>query len=201
MKGLFVAFEGANGVGKSTVINKIYQMLKIENIDVYLTKEPSASLLGNFTREIADSLKGKTLACLSAADRYYHVEKEIIPRIELGTIILCDRNILSAYVFNKMDGISFQFTDNLYNGITYPDATILFTASINTIQSRLMQREYLTRYELSPTGSEQKAIYDSLNYLKNKKMKIFEVSTECEISETIDRTYNIIKELIKNNNL
>ena len=68
MRGCFIAFEGANGVGKSTIINNIYHKLLIENVEVFLTKEPSESEMGLLSRKVADRIEGKSLACLVASD-------------------------------------------------------------------------------------------------------------------------------------
>lgn len=196
MKGCFIAFEGANGVGKSTVIDKVYNKLLYEKVDVFKTKEPSGSKIGLLSREIADEISGKALACLVAADRFLHVEKVIMPEIQNGKIVLCDRNILSAYVFNKMDDISFEYTEMLYDGLPYPDIIILFDASPHVVHNRLMQRNDLTRYEKEKIGFEQEVINESVNFLMSKNIKIFKVSTEKSEEETVAETYNIISQYI-----
>lgn len=200
MKGLFFAFEGVNGVGKSTVITQIYKKLKNSQYDVYLTQEPSRSFIGKFARENADKINGKPLACLTAADRYFHVVNEIIPKLENNTTVLCDRNILSAYVYNFLDGISYEYTFNLYSGIRYPDAIILLKASIDTVQKRLNKRSNLTRYELQAPGIENTAYYESANYLRSIGIKIIEVSTDCELDTTLNEVYEILMGLLKNRN-
>lgn len=68
MKGHFIAFEGANGVGKSTIIKKIYDRLCFEGREIVLTKEPSNTKMGLLSREIANEIAGKSLACLVASD-------------------------------------------------------------------------------------------------------------------------------------
>lgn len=196
MKGCFIAFEGANGVGKSTVIDKVYNKLLNEKVDVFKTKEPSDSKIGILSREIADEISGKALACLVAADRFLHVQNVIMPEIQNGKIVLCDRNILSAYVFNKMDDISFEYTEMLYDGLTYPDIIILFDASPQIVHNRLIQRNNLTRYEKTRLGFEQEVINESVNFLMSKNIKIFRVSTEKAEEETVAETYNIVSQYI-----
>ena len=196
MKGCFIAFEGANGVGKSTVIKQVYNKLLNEKVDVFKTKEPSDSKIGLLSREIADEISGKALACLVAADRFLHVENVIMPEIRNGKIVLCDRNILSAYVFNKMDGISFEYTEMLYDGLLYPDIIILFDASPQIVHNRLMLRSNLTRYEKEMIGFEQEVINESVNFLMSKNIKIIRVSTEKAEEETVVETYNIVRQYI-----
>lgn len=71
-----------------------------EGREIVLTKEPSNTKMGLLSREIANEIAGKSLACLVASDRFYHVENIILPEINKGKIVLSDRNILSAFVFN-----------------------------------------------------------------------------------------------------
>lgn len=192
MKGCFIAFEGANGVGKSTIIEHIYNKMLQDKFEMFLTKEPSESEMGLLARKVADDIEGKSLACLTASDRYYHMEKVIVPEVQRGKIVLCDRHILSAYVFNKMDNISFEYTEKLYDGILYPDLIILFVASPEIVHKRLLQRDNLTRYEKERIGFEQQVINESIEYLKKKEIKIIQVSTEYSLEESILNTYNII---------
>ena len=196
MKGCFIAFEGANGVGKSTIINKIYNKLQYDNMEVFITKEPSDSKMGLLSREVADDINGKALACLVAADRFFHEENVILPEVCKGRIVLCDRNVLSAFVFNKMDNISFEYTEGLYDGLIYPDIIILFYASPQIVQERLKLRSNLTRYEKERIGFEQEVINESVKYLEKRNVKIYKVSTENSIEETVTETYNIIRKYI-----
>ena len=197
MKGCFIAFEGANGVGKSTIIEHIYKKLLQDKYEVFLTKEPSESEMGLLSRKVADYIEGKSLACLVASDRYFHVENVIMPEVDKGKIVLCDRNILSAFVFNKMDNISFEYTEKLYEGIKYPDLIILFNASPETVHERLLLRKNLTRYEKERIGFEQQIINESIEYLEGKGMAVLQVSTECSLEESVSNTYSIIKNMLQ----
>lgn len=71
--GYFIAVDGPNGVGKSTLIAAIKNKLEILGYDVYVTREPTDTKLGNFLREFAEQHSGVSLACMVAADRYEHV--------------------------------------------------------------------------------------------------------------------------------
>lgn len=70
--GYFIAVDGPNGVGKSTLIAAIKNKLEILGYDVYVTREPTDTKLGNFLREFAEQHSGVSLACMVAADRYEH---------------------------------------------------------------------------------------------------------------------------------
>lgn len=80
--GLFIAFDGPNGVGKSTLIEYVQAALSESGMNVWVTKEPTDTQLGKFTRQIAETLGGEGLTCLVSADRYQHLINEIIPKLE-----------------------------------------------------------------------------------------------------------------------
>ena len=168
-----------------------------EGREIVLTKEPSNTKMGLLSREIANEIAGKSLACLVASDRFYHVENIILPEINKGKIVLSDRNILSAFVFNKMDGISFEYTERLYEGITYPKVIILLYASPQIVYERLKKRDELTRYEKVRIGYEQEVINESVRYLRKRNIEIYEVSTEGSEIETTKRVYDIINQYSK----
>ena len=168
-----------------------------EGREIVLIKEPSNTKMGLLSREIANEIAGKSLACLVASDRFYHVENIILPEINKGKIVLSDRNILSAFVFNKMDGISFEYTERLYEGITYPKVIILLYASPRIVYERLKKRDELTRYEKVRIGYEQEVINESVRYLRKRNIEIYEVSTEVSEIETTKRVYDIINQYSK----
>lgn len=98
LDGYFIAVDGPNGVGKSTLIEAIKNKLEVLGYAVYITREPTDTKLGNFLREFAEKHSGISLACLVAADRYEHMTNEIIPALEEGQLVISDRYILSSLV-------------------------------------------------------------------------------------------------------
>ncbi len=107
-RGIFITFEGPDGCGKTTIINLIYQDLqkKFGQENIVLTREPGGKnniiaedirniLLNKINYKISD----RTEALLFAASRAQHVKDFIIPNLESGKIILCDRYIDSSLVY------------------------------------------------------------------------------------------------------
>lgn len=104
MKGLFIAFEGPDGSGKSTISKLVEEELKKRNIDVFLTREPGGTrigekirglVLGNEYVEMGDEAE----ALLYAAARSQHVHEKIRPNIEDGKVVICDRFLLSSLAY------------------------------------------------------------------------------------------------------
>ena len=95
MRGKFITFEGADGSGKTTQIELIKKQLEEQGYEILLTREPGGSDLGNKIREILLHYDGEVDSLcellLYMADRAQHVKKVILPALEKGMIVLCDR--------------------------------------------------------------------------------------------------------------
>ncbi len=147
MEGLFIVFEGPNGVGKTSLIESIGVAIEQQLISVVRTKEPTGSDLGKFIRKHQDIYKAEVLACLVAANRYEHLEQIIRPGIHEGSVVLCDRYFPSSLVYQMMDGLEFSFIKSLNDRIMVPDLTIFLFADYEILSARLKQRGQLTRFE------------------------------------------------------
>lgn len=95
MKGKFITFEGGDGAGKTTLIESVYETLVSKGKDVLKTREPGGSPVGVEIRKlILHSQTPLTKKCelfLFLADRAEHVDKVILPALEKGQTVLCDR--------------------------------------------------------------------------------------------------------------
>lgn len=168
-QGKLIAIDGPNGVGKSTIIKELRKKLEIEGYQVYMTKEPTDTDLGRFIRKYAETHEGIGLACLVAADRYEHINSEIIPQLENGKIVITDRYILSSLILQRMDKVDSNFICNINDEILKPDLQIAVFAEEEIIKKRLSERELLTRFEKNNQS------YFELEYLK-KGVRILEES-------------------------
>jgi energy-coupling factor transporter ATP-binding protein EcfA2 len=82
--GLFVSVDGPSGVGKSTTVRALAQLLREEGCVVHETAEPSDGPIGQLGRELTETVHGLALACLYAADRYHHLTSEVLPHLKAG---------------------------------------------------------------------------------------------------------------------
>jgi dTMP kinase len=93
-KGLFMTFEGCEGAGKSTLITHVFDALVKKGLDVIKTREPGGSAIGQELRKLlleSKTLSPRTEVLLFLADRAEHVHSIILPALELGKVVLCDR--------------------------------------------------------------------------------------------------------------
>jgi dTMP kinase len=114
---VFVAIEGPTGVGKTTVAELLARRWQsIQTHPVHLTAEPSSLPLGRWLRTGADLIDGRPLAMALAADRYMHIDHEIIPTLDAGAHVVSDQYVLSSLVQHRIDGLDMDevWTYNCY---------------------------------------------------------------------------------------
>jgi dTMP kinase len=134
MRGHFITFEGGEGSGKSTHAATLAQHLKERGIDVVLTREPGGSPGAEIIRHIilsgiAKPLGTETEAILFAAARDDHVRNTIMPAIEAGKWVICDRYIDSTRVYQgalgKVDPKLIRGLERVTVGDAYPELTFI----------------------------------------------------------------------------
>jgi dTMP kinase len=101
--GLFISFEGIDGVGKSTQLDLLVQYLAELGLTVCRTLEPGGTELGREIRELLLHRKGEVApraeALLFAADRAHHVATVIRPALERGEVVVTDRYLDSSVAY------------------------------------------------------------------------------------------------------
>lgn len=192
--GKLVAIDGPNGAGKTTIIQELKKELEKREIDTYFTKEPTGNELGCFVREYAEKSKGISIACLVAADRYQHLQDEIIPQLEKGKIVITDRYILSSLILQRMDEVREEFIMELNNEIIQPDLQIAVCADSQIIQSRLKERDSLTRFEKdNKTNIELKYMERGIQILQEKGINVFKLVNDDDLKGNV---FRVIQEII-----
>ena len=132
-KGYFISFEGIDGSGKSTQIKKLARFLKNLNFDVIITREPGGSVGGEEIRNLllqgqVDRWSAETEILLFTAARRDHLERIILPAIDDGKIVLCDRFTDSTRMYQGMRGPNLRNLVDMLNEKVInhdPDLTII----------------------------------------------------------------------------
>jgi len=148
--GLFITFEGGEGVGKSTQIHRLADVLRRRGHDVLVTREPGGSLGAEAVRHVllsgaAEEFGVRMEAMLFAAARSDHIEQVIRPAVAEGTIVLCDRFMDSSRVYQGVTGnLEPQFIQHLeriaINGMM-PDLTLVLDLPASVGLGRAKARE------------------------------------------------------------
>ncbi len=103
MPGLFISFEGIDGVGKSTQADELEEFVRSRGFDVVRSFEPGGTELGQEIRHLLLHRKGdvspRAEALLYAADRSHHVATKIRPALEAGKVVIADRYLDSSVAY------------------------------------------------------------------------------------------------------
>ncbi|MCP3029718.1 dTMP kinase [Halobacillus sp. A5] len=104
MKGLFVTFEGGDGAGKSSILKIIGEELKSRGLSVLETREPGGIHIAERIRQVIldkthTTMDGRTEALLYAAARRQHLVEKVLPALEEGKVVLCDRFVDSSLAY------------------------------------------------------------------------------------------------------
>ena len=132
-KGYFISFEGIDGSGKSTQIQKLAEFLEARDFDIVITREPGGSKGGEEIRNLllqgnVDRWSAETEILLFTAARRDHLERIILPALEEGKIVICDRFTDSTRMYQGMRGVNLRnLVDTLNEKVIKfdPDLTIV----------------------------------------------------------------------------
>jgi dTMP kinase len=134
LRGHFITFEGGEGSGKSTHARTLAQRLKSAGIEVVLTREPGGSTGAEIIRHIllsgiAKPLGAETEAILFAAARDDHVRTTILPALDAGHWVICDRFIDSTRVYQgtlgNVDQRLIRSLERVTVGSAFPELTFI----------------------------------------------------------------------------
>ena len=108
-KGYFISFEGIDGSGKSTQIQRLADFLRSLSFDIVVTREPGGSVGGEEIRKLllqgdVDRWSAETEILLFTAARRDHLERIILPAMKNGQIVICDRFTDSTRMYQGMRG-------------------------------------------------------------------------------------------------
>ncbi|MGW0844169.1 dTMP kinase [Streptomyces sp. NPDC002787] len=177
--GWFVSIDGPSGVGKSTAVKALHDVLSAQGRPAWRTVEPTTSDLGRFTRSHANQIHGLALACLVAANRYEHIETEIQPALHAGEVIVSDRYLPSTLVLQQLDGVPLDFLLAINEHVLMPDLAVILTADPGRIAERIAERGPTHRFHLDPTApSREVDLYaKAAAYLMGRGVKVLLLDT------------------------
>lgn len=150
MSGALITIEGTEGVGKSTSIRFIREVLEGEGCDVIVTREPGGTQLGERIRETilsapAGSLSATTEVLLMYAARAHHVERVIRPALKAGKWVVCDRFVDATHAYQGAGRHADpELMKHLAKAVLQdlrPDLTLLLDAPLDIGFSRIRHRE------------------------------------------------------------
>ena len=170
---MFISFEGTEGVGKTTLIRSIYENFIAQGKDVILTREPGGTPMAEQIRSLLlavnheEVMAHDTELLLMYAARAQHLSQVILPALEAGKIVLCDRFSDASFAYQcagrglsetKLQLLNEHFVARM------PDITFWLEAPIELGMNRARERGALDRFEQEKVTFFEKvrAGYESL---------------------------------------
>ncbi len=148
-RGLLIAFEGADGSGKTTQRKLFKTWLKSEGYDVFSTKWSSSPLIKPLikSRKAVRVLSPEEYSLLHAADFRHRVEHDILPALWDGKLVLADRFLFTGLARDVARGLDLDWVLRLYEPLLWPDLIFYFSVSPATSGQRVMATRTPNFYE------------------------------------------------------
>lgn len=198
-QGKFIVLDGLDGSGQSTMAELLSDYLKSEkNIENVLTKEPTQDTeTGKKIKEVlraSQKAEPMELQKLFAQDRAEHLEKVIIPALESGKFIICDRYFFSSLAFGSCDGLDLDWLIRLNDGFLYPDLTIVLKVRPEVCMERLDKKE--GKKNIFEKTEKLKRAWETYEILPERFADVAIIDGEKSIEEVFDKIKETVKEKI-----
>ncbi|MBC8587274.1 dTMP kinase [Paratissierella segnis] len=205
MRGKFITLEGPDGSGKSTILNLIGDYLERKGIDFIISREPGGTVIGEKIRDIVLDNKNtnmgpETEALLYAAARGQHVYEKIMPALESGKTVVCDRFVLSSLAYQGVGrdlGIEKvkMINDFGLRGI-YPDLILFFHIDPELTLKRKMLKEAGDRLEQEGAEFHRKVYQGYMELLKKYPKNIKIIDADKSINEVLRQSIIEVENLL-----
>lgn len=201
---MFITFEGGEGSGKTTIIEKLATQLRHEGYDVVTTREPGGSLIAEKIRKLLLDKENTTLtyhteALLFAAARAQHLDEVILPALQKQQIIICDRYLDSSVAyqaFGRNLGIDFINQINAYAIAHMPTLTIYLQLDPKVGAARVKngRQHKVDRLDLETENFHQR-VAEGYEYLaKTYKNRILTIGANRDVESIYQDVYQSIKQ-------
>lgn len=202
--GVFIAFEGIDGAGKSTQVRRLASRLSSQGIRCYETREPTDSPIGSLIhqmmtgRVIADD---KVIASLFIADRVDHLLNKtdgILDMISSGVSVITDRYYFSSYAYNGI-GIDMDWViqgNSISSGVLRPTLTVFLDIPVSSAIKRIERERFRTElYETQARLSAvRKKYFEAFERLKDVE-NVAVIDADADVSTVGNRIWNVVSGL------
>lgn len=202
---LFITFEGPEGAGKTTILSRITERLRENNIDVLATREPGGIEIAEKIREVIlnpenTAMDERTEALLYAAARSQHFFEKVEPAMKAGKMILCDRFIDSSLAYQgyaRGIGIDEVLSINEFAiGKRMPDLTILFdlNPAVGLARIHAHNERELNRLDVESLSFHEKVREGYHEVVKRYPNRIKVVNADQSVENVVEDVWRLICE-------
>ena len=201
-KGFFITFEGIDGSGKSTQIQKLAKFLEDNGFDIVMTREPGGSVGGEQIRNLllqgeVDRWSAETEILLFTAARRDHLERIILPALQDGKIVICDRFTDSTRMYQGMRGPKLRdLVDNLTEEVINcdPDLTIIIDIDPEISLRRAKSRKTAEkRFEDFGVDLQKKMRKGFIDLSKEFNSRIKVVNGQQSVDDLAKEIFSLVK--------
>lgn len=200
----FITFEGPEGSGKTTVIQQVALKLESE-YNIVMTREPGGVKTGEQIRELlleGDGMDERTEALLFAASRREHLVGKVIPSLNEGKIVLCDRYIDSSLAYQGYArGIGLAEVKSInefaIDGL-YPDITIYLDVSVDIGRKRILKNQRVqNRLDQESVNFHEKVVEGYKKIIHNESERFIVIDADRSIEEVVSAAYESISKYLE----
>ncbi len=211
MESLFITFEGPEGAGKTTIINMVKEEFLKMGLNFISTREPGGIRIAESIRNIIlnpenTEMDKRTEALLYAAARRQHLAEKVLPALEEGKIVLCDRFIDSSLAYQGVGrgiGIDeiYKINEFAINGLM-PNLTIYFDLDPKVGLQRVHQADEreINRLDLEELDFHLKVQSGYSEIIKREPNRFKVIDASKSIEEVYEATVQAILEKIDQKN-
>ncbi len=205
MPGIFITLEGGEGSGKTTIILSIEKYLKENGYDVVTTREPGGVPIAEQIRNVIldvnnTKMCNETETLLYAASRMQHLHEKVIPALNEGKVVICDRYLDSSLVYQgyaRGFGIDNVLNANCFALDHMPDVTFFIDVTPEVGLQRISGRDKIDRLDKESLSFHQR-VYDG--YVKLSEQypdRIKRIDGQRDKEEVIADVIEEIKKVLK----
>ena len=146
--GRLVAVEGLDGSGKSTQIRLLKRWLELQGGKVFFSEWNSSVLVKSATSKgkSKELLTPTTFSLIHATDFADRYERQLVPLVRAGYLVLCDRYIFTAYARDIVRGCPAEWVRRIYSFAALPDLTFFFKADLDVSLQRILDGRPQLKY-------------------------------------------------------
>jgi dTMP kinase len=201
--GKIIAIEGTDGVGRSTQIKLLREWLEVRGYGVVETGWTRSTLMQP-TIDLAkasNTLNKLTFVLLYATDFADRLEKEVIPALKAGFVVLSDRYIFTALARAAVRGVDRAWLRGLYGFAIAPHRVFYLKVDVDTLTRRVLESGGMDYWESGMDMKHADDIYDSFRNYQNKLLREYNAMAD-EFGFTVldaRRRVEVIQEDLRRN--
>jgi len=203
--GRLIAVEGLDGSGKSTQIHLLKRWLELQGLKVFFSEWNSSELVKAATskgkkRQLLTPTTFSLIHATDFADRY---ERQLVPLMRAGYLVLCDRYIFTAFARDTVRGCPPEWVRGMYRFAAQPDLTFFFNAPLEVSLHRILEgRPELKFFEAGMDLRLSSDPYESFRIFQGRLIEQYlAMSTEfgflvIEADHPVEAQQSIVRQLV-----